>query len=201
VQRLVRAITFQIRSDRPWPAPRDVQIVIRNGLGVASAALVKRVTVVPVNDPPQLTASGSTTLAFAKNAPALRLAANAIVFDPDQNLAGGRITAAFTGYYGISDQLALTGSDAAGIRVTAGKVYVDSQLVAQISGGGLGAKTLSVDLLSGATPSVVQRLVRALTYQNRSSSPATTPRDIKIDLRDGAGGVSAAIQRRIVWTA
>jgi hypothetical protein len=150
-----------------------------------SAAVESAVlTVVPVNDNPAITLSGS--LGYKRNDPAVALAPNATVTDPDSaNFDGGVLRVRIASGYSSNDTLAIGN----GFTVDSlGRVLQGTTIIGTRMSYGIDANELVVTLNSNATKSVVQALVRSITYSNFNG--ATGQRKIEFTLSDGDGGLS-----------
>ena len=72
-------------------------------------------------------------------------------------------------------------------------VTFEGLVIGSFSGGADGATPLVVTFNASASLLAVQTLVRAVTYENVSATPDTTPRTVEFVVDDGDGGVSAPV--------
>jgi hypothetical protein len=146
-----------------------------------SAAL----SVMPVNDKPVLTLSG--TIGYVHDHAAITLASSATVSDVDSNdFANGRLRVRITDGAGAANRLAI----GAGFTVDASNnnVLLGTTIIGKRTSNGFGTTELIVVFKTGASPSVVQQLVRAITFQTVGGSAGT--RKIVFSVSDGNGGLS-----------
>jgi hypothetical protein len=147
--------------------------------------------VLPVNDNPVLTLSGS--LGYKRNDPAVALAPNATVTDPDSaNFDGGVLRVRIASGYSSNDTLAIGNGftvDSLG-RVLQGTTIIGTRMIY-----GNDANELVVMFNSNATKSVVQALVRSITYSNFNG--VSGQRKIEFTLSDGDGGLSDVRTRTV----
>lgn len=141
-------------------------------------------TVAPVNDPPRLVLSGS--LGYVHDSAAVTLAAAATVSDIDSpNFAGGRLRVWITDGASTSNRLTIS----SGFTIDANNnVLLGSTIIGKRASNGYGTKELIITFNRNATPTVVQQLVRAITF--KTVGGAAGKRTVLFNVSDGDGGVS-----------
>ncbi|MEY2514377.1 MAG: hypothetical protein QOJ89_1735, partial [bacterium] len=147
---------------------------VSDGALISAAATVS-ITVSAVDDPPVTTASG--TLAYTENDAATAIAPALTVADPDSaNLTGATVQIG-AGYEDGADVLDLP-SPPAGIASS------------------FSAPTGTLTLSGSATVAAYEAALRAVTYQNTSDDPSSSPRTVTFTARD-AGGFGTSATRTI----
>jgi trimeric autotransporter adhesin len=143
------------------------------------------IAVTSANDRPSLTLSGS--LGYQRNAPAIVLAPNALVIDPDSpNFGGGSLRVWITSGGGTNNTLAI----GSGFTVdSSGNVKQGTLIIGKRLSNGVGTNELKIQFNSNATVARVQALVRSITYRNAGGSAGQ--RTIAFTVSDGDGGLSA----------
>ena len=127
---------------------------------------------------------------FIENAAPLILDAAALVAAP---AAGGAILVVDFATNGTpADRLALSlaALNAGGITVAGEQLFLGAQLLGAFSGG-RDNPLLRVQFQATATAAAVQAVVRGVTFENSSDTPASVPRTVRLRLTDGAGNRSA----------
>ena len=188
VQALVRAIAFVNDSDDPGTMSREVTFLFADGDG-GTAETLATVEVAANNDDPELELRGAA-LRYSENAPAIPLAPDAVLDDPDShdfNL--GSLVVSFEAGGGEEDRLSILhkGSGARQIGVDGAHVSFGGIVIGTFSGGE-GGKALTILLNGAATAAAVEALTRAIAYRNVSDDPSTVQRKIVISVGDGDGG-------------
>jgi hypothetical protein len=142
-------------------------------------------SVTPVNDPPVVTFSG--TLAYVHDHPAFTLVPYATVTDVDSpDFNGGRLRVRVGVGASGANRLAI----GAGFTLDANNnVLQGSTIIGKRTSDGGGTRDLIVTFNSAATPSVVQQLVRSITF--KTVGGAAGQRSVIFTVSDGDGGVSA----------
>ena len=93
------------------------------------------------------------------------------------------------------------GAGAGQIGVVSEFVRFEGTNIGTFAGGMDNADPLQVSFFAAATVTVMQALLRNITYENLSEHPSTAPRTVRFVLTDGDGGVSNAATRTINVTA
>jgi hypothetical protein len=143
------------------------------------------------NDPPKLALSG--TVSYMHDKPAITLAASATVSDVDSaNFFGGRLRVRIVDGASSSNRLAI----GAGFMVDANNnVLQNGVIIGKRTSNGFGTSELIITFNTKATPSVVQQLVRAITFKTVGGSPGI--RNIAITVSDGDGGLSGEAFKKV----
>ena len=107
------------------------------------------------------------------------------------NLAGGQLTVEVSANSYSTDVLGIrnVGTAAGQIGVSGSDVTYGGTIIATLTGG-TGQTPLVFTLNSSATPTIVQTLLRNVTFSSLSANPSTRPRTVRLTLTDGDGGVS-----------
>lgn len=182
VEALVRNVAFTNASDDP-PAAQHVEFLLTDRYGGVSDASVVTVSIEPVNDAPTLVAGGHQ---FAP-APGEGLPApDADLYDPDSSDFGGGSLRVWMDGAAAQDYLRPEGLPQLQSWQRR-NVYVDGTLIGAYSGG-LGRATLAVTFNGNATQSLVEKLLRGITFG--TTNPYAGTHAVHHVLRDGDGGVS-----------
>lgn len=147
-------------------------------------------TVLPVNDAPQLGLGGS--IDYVRDQSAITLARFAAVSDIDSaNFAGGRLLVRID-QANSSNRLAIGG----GFVVDSNNnVRLDGIVIGKRTSSGFGSRDLVITLYSRATSSIVQQLVRSITFKTVNGSPGM--RTAIFSVSDGDGGWSDQARKTI----
>jgi arylsulfatase A-like enzyme len=189
LQALLRSISYRSDSDAPNTTPRQIQFVVTDDTGAASAPRIKTVKIFAVKDVPTLR-DVPDTLAIADRSAGAVLAAAAIAADDDGTLGAGRLKLAFRGASEPADELFVqsTGDGPGQVQVTAeGEVRVSSEVIGKVATDGLAGRPLTIDLVVGARLEAVTLLLRRLGFRNSSASLESQQRGIEVSLTDGDG--------------
>jgi hypothetical protein len=120
------------------------------------------------------------------------LDANALVVDADSvNMATGTLTVQLTNNGQSTDRVEIRnqGVAAGQIGVSGTNVTFGGVVIGKFTGG-TGTTALVVTFNANATPTIVQSLLRNVTYRNTSATPVTLARTVRVKLTDGDGGTS-----------
>ncbi|MFW5846162.1 MAG: cadherin-like domain-containing protein, partial [Planctomycetota bacterium] len=149
------------------------------------------------NQAPQL-AIDTDPIVWQEEGGPIRPAAGGLVADLEGNLGGGRLQVWMADGGDPADRLWMVehdGLSVSGVLVSQGDVQV-----AVLAGGG-GGTPLSIDIAAGVDRATVERLLRAVSYDQDDVETSDATRDMVLALSDGAGAVSPAVQRPIAITA
>jgi hypothetical protein len=191
VQLILGNVVFYNVSDKPTTAVRTLRVSVSDSDGYLSAPAFKKISVIAVNDAPQLGLSGS--ISYARDAGAIYFAAAATVGDVDSaNFSGGRLRVRITGGASSSNRLAI----GAGFTIDAHyNVLRNGVIIGQRTSNGYAQHELIITFNTKVTPSIAQQLVRAITFQTVGGSAGQ--RTILFSLSDGDGGLSAEANRTV----
>lgn len=170
----LRSVTYVDTSDAPQTAARTATITVDDGTD-PSNAVSRAIVVVPVNDLPVVTLSGSAVTFTEDDAPVALDATATVADDDDASLVGGRV------------------------QITSG--YVPGQdVLAATDGGGVTSTwnpaTGSLTLNGAASPATYETILRGVTFVNSSQEPAAGSRTVTVTL-DDPGGTGGAATRTI----
>jgi hypothetical protein len=158
------------------------------------------VTVTRMNEAPVITGF-DTAISYTVGALPVLLATNAAVTDVDSfDFNTGKLTIEFLPNPGNSlhDVLSIkhTGTATGQIGVVGNTVSYSGVPIGTFTGGYEGYKSFVITLNAAANKVSVDKLLRVLTFSNRTSSH-TARRTIRLTLTDGDGGTSLAVTKTI----
>ncbi|WP_323752734.1 VCBS domain-containing protein, partial [Marinobacter sp.] len=185
----LQSVTFYNGSDTPSELDRTISFSFDDGVD-SSNVTTKVIQLTAVNDNPVVTLPSSPAT-YAPGEGAVVIDANATVSDVDSvNFAGGDLRIGFFGGTGTSNDVLSIRNQGAGVGQigVSGSSVTYSGVVIGATSNGTGLGLLTVTLNADATSDAVQALVRNILYENQSSTPDTTDRQIRFELRDGDGG-------------
>lgn len=143
---------------------------------------------------------GSTSaLSYVEDDDPIVLFQDAIVSDMDSiQFDGGLIQVDIPNNPDIEDriQLANQGMAAGMIGVQGNLVFYGGVPLGEF-GGGIGLTGFSVLLNANATAPITQQIIRSIVYHNRSNTPASESKSVRLRLYDGDGGVSSSLVRQV----
>jgi hypothetical protein len=173
-QTVLRSLTYRNSSGDPSTAPRIIAFTVRDAAFTSNVA-TRTLQVIPVDTPPVVTVSNSSSLNYLENSGEVAVDAAIIVSDVDSpNLKGATIQ--LSNYDPQQDQLSVIPPNgiSSNFDATTGRLS-----------------------LSGTAPvASYQAALRSVTYVNNSSNPSTTPRIIQFSVRDSSS--SSNIATRII---
>jgi hypothetical protein len=192
VQALIESLQFSTAGQNPSGATRKVSLVMTDGDGGTSTPAVKDLKVLPINDAPILTASGS--VGYTLNTSAIAVAPAATVSDVDNpNFGGGNLRVHISTNVDDSNRVSIGGN----FTVTGLQVKLGSTLIGTINvDGGNGQTDLIVTFNANATVSVVQQLIRAIRFRTVNSTLHGN-RAVDFTVDDGAGQTSNTAIRTV----
>jgi hypothetical protein len=145
----------------------------------------------PINDKPVVSLSG--TVNYLRDAAAFVLAAGATVTDVDSaNFSGGRLRVRITNGASSSNRLAIGGAFTVDGN---NNVLLGGTIIGKRTFNGFGTKELIVTFNTNATKSVIQQLVRAITF--KTVGGAAGQRKVVFTVSDGDGGLSAEATKTV----
>ncbi|MET0382596.1 MAG: hypothetical protein ABW032_04150, partial [Burkholderiaceae bacterium] len=185
-QAALRAVTYANSSDTPSTASRTISFVANDG-SLSSAASTKALSVTAANDAPAVTTSGGSS-AFTQGGPAVTVDAGLTVADADNTTLASGTVSITANFASGQDLLAFTNTSTA----TFGNV-------AATYDAATGVLSLSS---AGATATIAQwqAALRAVTYNDSSTTPSTAARTISFVVNDGSAN-SAASTKTVSLTA
>lgn len=148
---------------------------------------------------PIVTTTSSTTV-YTENQASIIVDSGITLKDSDgPNFNGGVLTIQLTAPANAADQLLVRSSG--NLQVSGNEVRYGGQLFATYSGPTIGSDMMTFQLNQFATPSIVQNLLRAISYANTSDNPVPGNRSVQFRLLDGDGGDSGTVTKTISVTA
>jgi hypothetical protein len=162
---------------------------------LSKAAEGATLTVKPVNDAPAISGIGGS-VNYTHDAGSFVLASTATVSDVDSaDFGGGRLRVRIANTVDASNRLLIGGAFSVD---SSNHVFLDSSEIGTRTLNGQGTTDLIVTFNSGATASIVQQLVRAISFKTVGGSPGT--RDVIFTVSDGDGGTSVEATRQVKVT-
>ncbi len=148
---------------------------------------------------PQTSAPPSLSVAngpvnYTPSDPATIIDASATVTDFDSvNFEDGKLTVYFGSGGSANDRLEINnqGTGAGQISISGSNVKYEGTTIGSVSGGTDGSTPLVITFNVMADQAAVQALVRNITYENVSATPAPDSRIVRFSISDGDGGVSS----------
>ncbi len=194
VQALLRALQFQNTSHNPSSALRTISLVLSDGDGGSSTPVIKRIRIIPVNDPPVIGNFGSSIL-YSENATPIPITSTGTISDIDSpNLDTGQLTIQIGTDGSVNDQLSIRNLGSISTNSFSQVLY--SGVVMGTYSGGVGQNPLQILLNSSSTPLKLQSLLRNIVYSNSSELPAPI-RTVTAQLTDGDSGTSQATSKSV----
>lgn len=183
-QTALRAVTYSNSSGTPTTTTRNVTFVVNDGrpTNPTSNTLSTTVTVSVANTPPVLSAIEGTALAYNVLTPAVNISSTIQIADSDSaNLAGATVKIS-SGYQNGEDLLSFANT-------------------AKITGT-FNAATGTLTLSGSDTVANYQAALRAVKYQDTSSTPSIVTRTVSFQANDGSptNNLSNIVTRNISVT-
>ena len=172
-------------------------IVANDGQGGSSAPVTMNVTRTPVNDAPTITGLGSDVLSYPANSSGktLEQGGDVLITDPDSaHFNGGNLRVSITFNRDPAHDLltiANAGTGAGQIGITGSTVTYGGTSIGTFTGGS-GTNDLVISFNTGATPTAVSALIKAIQFANDQAAPSSTSRTVSFALNDGGLGGQAA---------
>ncbi|WP_323754632.1 DUF4347 domain-containing protein, partial [Marinobacter sp.] len=190
----LRSVTIFNGSDTPSELDRTISFSFDDGVDSSNVAS-KVVQVTAVNDDPVVTLPGNPAQ-YSAGGGAVSVDAGATVNDVDSlNFDGGGLQVGFAGATGTTDDalsIRNEGTGAGQIGVSGNIVTYEGVEIGKYSGG-TGLTRLSIVFNADASTESVQALARNIIYDNYSTTPDTSDRQIRFELSDGDGGNNANV--------
>jgi hypothetical protein len=178
-RKALRSVKYANTSQDPSTAPRTVTFLASDG-AKTSSPLTRTVSVRPVNQRPVLSGIETTPVSYAKNQAATAITATIAANDVDNTTLAVATVQITGGYQKGGDVLALAGTSAI---TTAWDT-----------------RTGKLTLRGIDTLAAYEAALRAVTYQNTSTTPSTAVRTVTFTVYDGLAW-SKGVTRIIQWTA
>ncbi|MBM4075013.1 MAG: hypothetical protein FJ267_05145, partial [Planctomycetes bacterium] len=189
-QAALRAVKYSNSSEAPSTTARNITFVVNDGTG-NSLPLANTVNVTAVNDAPVITLF-DTAITYTENGVGQVLDINTVVTDVDSaNFDTGKLTVQLINNGQSTDRLEIRhqGVAAGQVGVNGANVTFGGVLIGTFTGGA-GTTALVVTFNTSATPTIVQAVLRNITFRSLSENPSTTARVVRVTLTDGDGGTS-----------
>ena len=196
----VTAPNFELPTDADQDNRYEVTVQVSDGTLTDSRFYV--ISVVNVNDGPQIGNFGGT-LAFRENQGQRTLGNVAALVDVDSpDFAGGVLTVTLTDGGNSNDRLEIRDRTGTPNRIgISGHSVLFNSVVVGTWTGGVELTPLSVTLNASATRSIVQALLRSITFRSMGDTPDISLRTIEFVVSDGDGGTSAATTKQVAIEA
>jgi hypothetical protein len=191
VQHILRQVAFVALADEPSLMVRSVDLQVTDGEGGSSPQVGKQVQIVPVDDAPVLSSPGNA-VTYVEHAPPVRIASSGVVADPDSPNFGALQIRFLSGYQG-GDELSVLPED--GLSITGSNLLLQNAPVGSFSGG-LSGVPLVVRFTAGATPAVVQTVLRNVAFRHTTSAPSSKSRTLAMFV-NADGRNSATLNREV----
>ena len=183
-QEVLRALAFLGSDDEPIDNSRQLTLSVSDD-GEASASAQLGITVVAVNDAPQLSTGSPLSSWREGDGPQLLDAGLSITDRDSADFAGGVL------------QISLdpAGDSADLLRVVAtSDLTINNETISYqglvIANGNSTGQSLALSLLSACTPTSATALLRQLAFDNTDTTPGNDQRGISIRISDGDGASS-----------
>lgn len=176
----------------------DVAFTVENTVASSDpvyAAIEPADVAVTLQDNDATVALPAEGVVYGSGMPAIAIASRATVTDPlTAHYDQGKLTVAVTANGSPDDRLEIrsTGSDVGQIAVSGSEVSYEGTPIGTLTGG-VGIAPLVVALNNAATPAAAQALIRAVTFRNVNSSPATGVRSVTLTLTDADNGAGTGV--------
>ncbi|MBM4075737.1 MAG: hypothetical protein FJ267_08860 [Planctomycetes bacterium] len=191
VQAILRNVTFRNTSENPSTLARTLRVTLTDGDGGTSIPVSMTINVTKVNDAPVI-GGFQGSVSFTENGVAVVVDGDATIADVDSlNLETGKLIVQLINNSQSTDRLEIRnqGVSAGQIGVNGSNVTFGGVIIGTFVGG-TGSTALVVTLNTSATPTMVQSLLRNITFRSTSENPSTTARVVRVTLTDGDGGTS-----------
>jgi hypothetical protein len=198
-QALARNITIGNLSDFPPVTSRNVTFILTDDTGLSSAAQRVAVTIIPQNDAPFIGNQGVDLVTYnlVGNNPTKILALGTLA-DPDSpDFAGGILNVKVVQAAGTNNRLSVASPFSR--NMNAGTLLHNGVVVGTVNAnGGIGTTQLTVTFNGAATQSVVESLIKSVTFQIPNPTGVDEPtRRITVSVTDGDGPGGASNVRTI----
>ena len=190
---LTGSVTFTVVDDGIVEGTETATLTISNPsvpliLGATTSQNVT-ITDTEIAGIPPVIAGFDTTVAYTENAAPRVLDANATVTDLDTTFFnGGVLTVSLTANAEADDRLEI--HPVTRLLGVSGSNLTYRGTTIATSTGGTGGADLVITFNANATASVVQTVLRNITYRSVSANPSTLARTVQVALTDGTGGTS-----------
>ncbi|ELR68485.1 Flagellar hook-length control protein FliK [Fulvivirga imtechensis AK7] len=163
---VLQSITYENTSENPSPAPRTIELTaIDFDATNPTSATSMTVNVIPVNDAPVLTATGSNVTYTEDDDPGVVIDPGVIISDVDNTTLSGATIAITANFVDTEDVLDFT--DQNGIT------------------GNYDAATGVLTLSGSATLAQYEAALRSIAYRNTSQNPDPATRTVTFEVNDG----------------
>ncbi len=162
-QQVLRAVTFLSSNQNPLNLTKTISFTVQDG-GQSSAAATSTVTVTPVDDAPGIV-TGALVPSFTEQGPAVAVAPQLILADPDSATATGA-TVTISADFAAGDMLNFTNQN--GIT------------------GSWNAATHVLTLSGASSLANYQAALRSITFSSSSDDPGFHTRRMTFSVQDGA---------------
>ncbi|ETR73398.1 MAG: hypothetical protein OMM_00995 [Candidatus Magnetoglobus multicellularis str. Araruama] len=199
IAELIQCITYENMSERPLSGSFDIRFQLLDGDGGISIPQTNLMTIIPVNDPPEITLS-TKTVAYTENQDPVHVSEYARVEDLDAiNFQSAVLQIEIIANGTSFDRLVIKdqGDDYGKIGINGVDVKHSGKRVGQWSGGTHYQNPLVVIFNDLATEISIYKVIQAVTFETISDMPSTNERTIQIILTEADGTASETLIRKI----
>ncbi|HEY5912406.1 MAG TPA: LamG-like jellyroll fold domain-containing protein, partial [Verrucomicrobiae bacterium] len=140
----------------------------------------------------------SPALTYTEQQQPIYVDQNAYVSDADSpDFDGGVLTVDISGNPGLEDHLSLTPTQSGLVTLSGSQLRYDGDPIGSVSGGWFNAPLVVHFTNTLAVRTVVQDVTRCIAFENKSHSPESPPRTVRMVITDGDGGTSLPATRTI----
>ncbi|MEW5835207.1 MAG: DUF4347 domain-containing protein, partial [Pseudomonadota bacterium] len=186
---LVRALTYRdSNSTDPSTATRTISVTVNDGSGGTSTASNVSVSVIGVNDPPTLSATGSTPT-YTENGSAVGLFSGTSIstIESGQSIKTLDLTVSNVGD-GSAEILTIDGTDVALTNGNSATTATNGMSVSvSVSGG---TATVVIAKAAGISTTAAQTLVNGITYRDATDAPTAGNRVVTLTGIQDTGGTA-----------
>ena len=203
VEALIKCITYENTSERPVDGTIQAQFKLADGDGGVSLTQTVSLSIIPINDPPQVTLS-TNPVAYTENQNPVIITPYAQVKDLDAiNFRSCVLMVGITKNGTPSDRLNIEnqGNEKGEISITGTDVKYGGMRIGHWEGGNNYENPLKVVFNDLATTVSIANLIKAVTYHTDSDMPSTEERTVTFWLTEPDGTSSIPMIRKIPVTS
>ncbi|MBA3722725.1 MAG: tandem-95 repeat protein, partial [Parachlamydiaceae bacterium] len=189
--------SFSYTANAGYSGPDSFKYQAIDSNQVASYIATANITdTIPANIAPTLTGVDTAEKVWVENKPATKLVAQVRVTDLDNiNFNGGKLTAKITQNASSFDRLGIV-VEGTLIKTSGPNVIVNGVTVGTYTIG-VGINPLVVTFNASSNAAIVEIVLKHVGFSNTSDNPTVNERNIQLQLTDGKGGTSNAINEHV----